>query len=311
MKKKRTLLLSALLLLSMVLTACGGSAGGSASGGSWNGSVMSDAGTGNPGPGSDPGIWMENESFPESADSSVYADPDAKVIRTAELTIQTTEFDQSVSALAALTEQVGGYYENASVDGGGYYDRYANRTASYVVRVPKENYNTFRNKMGEVGHLYRISEETDDVGEVYYDTEARLATLKTKQDRLLALLEKADLMEDIISLENALSDVQYEIELHSTTLRKYDSLIDYATFHIYLEEVVKISTEPTPEDSFLTKLGASFGRGAEGFVSGLGNLILWLARNIIGLVILAIVVVVVVKIVLRLKKRRSSPPEDQ
>ena len=36
-------------------------------------------------------------------DEFLRQDPDAKVIRSAELTIQTTDFEQSVSALAALT----------------------------------------------------------------------------------------------------------------------------------------------------------------------------------------------------------------
>ena len=119
-------------------------------------------------------------------------------------------------------------------------------------------------------------------------------------------------MEDIISLENALADVQYEIDMHNTTLRKYDSLIDYSTFTIYLEEVVKISQEPTPEDGFFTRLGVSFHDGFEGFLNGVQHLSFWLARNIIVLVILAVIIVVVVKLSRKhYKKRHSISPEDK
>ena len=305
MKKRIALLLSFLLIFG--LTACGASGSNHSDSSDNSAPSYYDAET-NGG-----GIIQELEDqISTSVNSSIYTDPDAKIIRTAELTIQTTEFDRSTASLAALTEEQGGYYESAEVYGGGYYDQYANRTAYYVVRIPKENFTAFRDKVGEVGHLYSVQEGVQDVGEVYYDTEARLATLETKRERLLALLEKAELMEDIISLENSLADVQYEIDMHNTTLRKYDSLIDYSTFEISLEEVVKISQEPTPEDSFLTKLGASFQNGFEGFVDSLQALSLWAARNIIVLVILAAVIIIVIKIFCkRRKKLRSKPAEEE
>ena len=46
--------------------------------------------------------------------------------------------------------------------------------------------------------------------------------------------EKAETMEDIISLETALSDVEYEIEQLSSTLNRYDSLVSFATIRLDL-----------------------------------------------------------------------------
>ena len=84
-----------------------------------------------------------------------------------------------------------------------------------------------------LGYITESSESSEDVGERYYDAETRLKTQRTKQERLLALLEQADTMEDIISLENALGDVEYQIEQLSSTLNRYDALISYSTFTIY------------------------------------------------------------------------------
>ena len=61
------------------------------------------------------------------ADSQVYQNPRAKLIRRAELDIQTEQFDQSVQALNTLVLDCGGYFENSSVYGGGYRDAYARR----------------------------------------------------------------------------------------------------------------------------------------------------------------------------------------
>lgn len=248
-------------------------------------------------------------------ESPIYNDPNAKVIRTASLTIQTTEFEDAVAALARLTEEKGGYYESARVDGGGVYDQYARRTGYYVIRIPKENYLAFRNATGTIGHVYSITEETVDVGESYYDTEARLATLKTKHERLLSLLEKAENMEDIISLESALADVQYQIDMHSSTLRKYDSLIGFSTFTVWLEEVVKISNEPGVKESFGSRLVSSLKSGFEAFGTGIENFALWLARNLIGVILFlgiagAVAAVVYKKAVRRRKKKENKTDQE-
>lgn len=243
--------------------------------------------------------------------STVYNSESNKIIRTANLTIQSTNFDAAVEALNLLTNQLGGYFETAEVESGGYYDQYANRSAYYVVRVPKENFVAFRDGTGSIGHVHSIHENTQDVGETYYDTEARLATLTTKRDRLLALLEKADVMEDIIALENALADVQYQIDMHTATLRKYDSLVGYSTFYIRLNEVTEIKDEPGVKETFGSKFVSSLKRGFTEFGEGVQDFAIWVARNLIGIIIFAAIVVVVVVVIRRLAiRRRRTKSED-
>lgn len=307
---KKCSLVCALLLLTGVLAACGrgGSSAATAP------MAMDDSAAEIVyGEAQDSKGLVENKSvlhsMTGSVDSAIYQDPNAKIIRSAEMTIQTTEFDQSVTALSALTQKQGGYYETAEVMGGGINSQNARRSAYYVVRVPKENFATFRDSLGEVGHLYSINENTQDVGESYYDTEARLETLTTKRERLLSLLEKAELMEDIIALEDALADVQYEIDAHTTTLRKYDSLIDFSTFRIHLNETVKIE-KVGEADGFGARLAASFKEGLSDFGEGVQDLILWTARNIMGLVVFGAVVVAGILGCRKIcRKRRSAKAE--
>lgn len=314
MKKKLALVLSFLIVFALVFTACGSNKAAMDS--------MTSADMEAYAPAEKPkaeadysmtedGMYAEESmDIYQSVDSAIYTDPNAKIIRTAQLTIQTTEFDQSISALAELTEKQGGYYETAQVDGGSYYNQYANRSAYFVVRIPKANFVAFRDSVSSVGHLLSISEDTQNVGEEYYDAEARLATLETKHERLLALLDKAELMEDIITLESALADVQYQIDKYNTTLRKYDSLIDYSTFTIHVNEVVEIKEEPKAQEGFGTKLLASLKDGFSDFTDAMESFAYWFARNIITLVILAVIIFVVIKIVLwRRKKCRSKKNE--
>ena len=311
---KKISLVCAILMLLTTMTACGG--GSTAASAPMAAADRAEAMMSEPQEYA--GLVTEGSAENASAsfvDSAIYQDPDAKVIRSAELTIQTTEFNQSVEALAALTEEQGGYYETAQVEGGGINSQNARRSAYYVVRVPKENFVAFRDALGEVGHLYSITEDTKDVGEAYYDTEARLEALNIKRERLLALLDKAEIMEDIIALESALADVQYEIDSHTTTLRKYDSLIDFSTFRIHLNEMVKIDQGVDVQDGFLVRLGASFRDGFEDFGEGVEDLLLWLARNIIDVVLFAAVVLAAFFGCRRVYRKRravkTAPPADE
>jgi len=241
---------------------------------------------------------------------AIYENPENKIIRSASLTVQTTEFEQAIAALGALTTQFNGYYENSEVSSGYIHDQYANRSAYYVVRIPREHFTAFRDSTGTIGHVSNLNENNQDVGEVYYDTEARLATLTTKRDRLLALLEKAEIMEDIIALESALADVQYQIDDHTGSLRKYDSLINYSTFRINIQEVEEIVEQPKVTQTFGEKLLSNLQSGANSFVRELQYFAYSIARNLIGITIFVLIVVVVVifgrKRVRKIKEKRSA-----
>ena len=223
---------------------------------------------------------------------SVYQRADAKLIRRCEISLQTTEFDAAVDALYVLVEESEGYFENAYTYGGGYRNANARRNAEYIIRVPAQRYGMFQKSIGELAYVTRISESTEDIGLQYYDTQARLEMLRTKQDRLLNLLEKAETMEDIITLESALGEVEYEIERHSSTLNRYDSLVNYSTFTIYLEEVIRVEETVGERDSLMTRMKAGFVSSAEDMVDGLQDILIWFSYNIISMGILLVVVVV-------------------
>ena len=231
-----------------------------------------------------------------SEPSSVYQNPGAKLIRRAELNIQTEQFDQSLEALNQLVNNCGGYFESANLYGGGRRDAYATRSGEYVVRIPAQQYNLFLSSTGDLGYVNSKTESSEDVGTQYYDTETRLKTQRTKQERLLALLERAETMEDIISLENSLSDVEYQIEMYSSDLRRYDALINFSTFRIYLNEVRQITEEVGETASLGQRMAAGFQASFRGLGQGFQDLLVWVSYNLfltavlIGVAVAAVVV---------------------
>ncbi len=249
-----------------------------------------------------------SESESAAGKSRVYSDENAKLIRRASARLQTDDFSAAEAALNALVVEQGGYYESAAVEGGGYYDRNAARYGSYVIRVPKQAYDTFLSGVDGVGYVVSLNQSSEEIGEVYFDTEARLRTQQTKQTRLLALLEQAATMEDIIDLENALSEVEYQIEQYSTELRRYDSLVDYATIGVELYEVRRLSDGAGTADRLGTRISTALSEGAQGAGEALGNVIVWCAYHLIALLVLAAAAAVVLAVCLRRRKKRAAPP---
>lgn len=296
-------LLAALMLLS--LTACGGGSEAAApKEEAYVGYAVSDS-----------MAMPEEETAAEAPEASFgganYSDGGSgstvetgrKMICTAELQLETTGFDAAVQDLNALTEQMGAYYENSSVGTRGKNYRWA----EYVVRVPAEHYNAFLNQAGALCHETWRNSRQEDVSEVYYDTAGRLKTQQIKLERLQELLSKAELMEDIITIENAISETEQRIDDLSGTLQHYDARVDYATVYIYLNEVYKLSNvEEVPED-FGSRMSVAFANGWDGFVDGTEDLLVSMAYSWMQLLIFAVVVAVAVVILRRqLRKRKEK-----
>ena len=151
--------------------------------------------------------WAESaDTGGGSADFSAVRQ-NAKLILRADLTLETQDFDATSADLEKLTAETGGYIESSSLSG----DK-GSRSAYYTLRIPQEKFETFYAQLGDRAHVVYSSRSSEDITEQYTDIETRLATLQTKHERLLALLDQAGKMEDIISLETRLADCEYEID---------------------------------------------------------------------------------------------------
>lgn len=256
----------------------------------------------------EPGTPIETEYQQEDG---IYQNPRAKLIRRAEISIQTEQFDQSKAALDQLVAECNGYFENSSEYGGSRRDVNASRRGEYTVRVPAEKYDQFLSQTGELGYVTSKNESSEDVGERYYDTEARLKTQRTKQERLLALLEKAETMEDIITLENALSDVEYQIEQYSSELNRYDALVGFSTFNIYLNEVGRVTQEVGETASLGQRMAAGFQASVRGLGEGFQNLLIWVSYNVFLVAVLAAVAVAGVFLGRRELKKRLRQEKSE
>ncbi len=312
MKRGFAWLLTLLALLGL-LSGCGGG-GDTAATDTATSADTADSGTA--GSGGSYGAWPEaqvaEETTGESAeDGASDRLENAKMIYTARMEVETTAFDTAAADLRTLVEILGGYFEQAAVHnyGSGY------RSGDYTVRVPADQFQPFLDRVGTLCHVTYQEQTSENVSEAYYDAESRLATQRTKLERLQNLLAQAENMEDIITIESAISDTELEIERLTGTLRQYDALVDYATVHLSLQEVYQLSNVEEPATSFASRMGAAFASGWRGFVGALESLAVALAYGWVWLLLLAAAGTAAGRILWKRRRRErqaaSTEPENK
>ena len=236
-----------------------------------------------------------------------------KIIYRATVSLQSTEFDETCLLLLRMTGEAGGYIEKQYINNGSAYNTRSVRlrSASYTIRVPSEKFSSFLDGISENCHVVNINQSSEDIGEQYFNTEQRLETLKNKHARLEELLLKAEKMSDIITIEDALSDTEYEINRLTSTLNRYDSLVGFSTVNVELAEVERPDISVTEDPSFFERLGRNFKDGLADFGEFLDDLAMWASYNIMGIIIFVVIAVVLIKVkpFAKLRKRAGKRAE--
>ena len=251
---------------------------------------------------SEEGYFDTNGSYDDGADSGGSVLEDQKIIYTGTLNLETTDFDGTAKAVTALADTLGGYLESSTVGSGGR----SYRWAEYTVRVPAAQFQSFLDQAGNLAHVTWQNTDLQNITETYYDTAGRLKTQQIKLERLQKLLAQAENMEDIITIESAISETEWNIEDLSGTLRHYDTLVDFATITVSLQEVYKYSdTEELPEN-FGDRLGSALSRGWYSFVDGMADFAVALAYNWMWIILWAVIIAAVVAVVRKVRRRSGT-----
>lgn len=236
----------------------------------------------------------------ESDDESIAATANRKLIKTVNMTVETREFDKLMDTVKTKVESLGGYIENSNISGNSY-NGSSSRDAYIVARIPAKSLQNFVTLIEDKSNVTNKSENAEDVTLSYSDVEARKESLKIEQERLNALLEQADTLENIIELENRLTEVRYELESYESRLRTMDNQIDYSTVNLNVYEVVEYTPEPVDELTFGQRFSREFKEGCEDAFEMIQDFIVgaasFIPRLLVLLVILGIICLIIFLIV--------------
>lgn len=241
------------------------------------------------------------------SESQSTVESNRKLIKTVNMTVETENYDELVQKLYQKIEALGGYVEQFSSQGMENY-----RYGSITARIPKANLDAFLETVEGSSNITYRQESVEDVTLSYVDLESHKKMLLKEQERLLEFLDEAETLEEIITIESRLTEVQYQIESMESQLRTYDNQIDYSTVYLDVEEVVRY-TPQEPEGTweqiktgFMENL-YSVGDGLRSFFIGLiisiPNLVVFFA--VIGILFL------IVKLIIKWEKKHSAKKAEK
>ncbi|WMJ24118.1 DUF4349 domain-containing protein [Paludicola sp. MB14-C6] len=228
-----------------------------------------------------------------------------KLIRNVSLTIQTKEFDKLNTAISQKIYQSSGYVESSEVFGNSKLSN-SSRNCNMVIRIPKTKLDEFISTISGLGTVISKQETTQDITLNYIDVDSHKKALQVEQDRLLALLEKANKLEDIIALEQRLSQVRYEIQTYESQLRTYDNQVDYSTVQLSINEVERVTQKD--DGTMWSKIATGFSNNLHKIGYGLEAFFIWLLSNIIFIILFAGVVTLAILWIKRIVKKRKHLP---
>lgn len=242
----------------------------------------------------------------EDVEISEAALADRKLIKTVDISLETEDYDTLVPHIEAQVTALGGYIENLNTTKRvyGYSSDYETEYLRYtymVVRMPKENLDTFLDDVGEQSNIINRSESVEDVTLQYVDLESHKNALLTEQERLMELMEQAETVEDLISIESRLSEVRYQLESMESQLRTYDNKIDYSTVYLSIDEVEKYT--PTEKITVGERIRNGFTDSLWGVGNGIAEFAIWFVIHIPYLIVWAVVIAAAVFILCKLRKR--------
>lgn len=243
------------------------------------------------------------------SDEEIMSNSNRKLIKTVSMSAETREFDKFIANVTDKIDSLGGYAESMEVSGNSY-DSHSERNAFIVARIPAVKLDLFVSDVADHSNITSKNESAEDVTLQYADVEAHKESLKIEQQRLNQLLEQADTLENIIELENRLTQVRYEIESYESRLRTMNNQVVYSTVNLNVREVKEYTPEPVEEKSFGQRLAEGFIDSCEeawetiqDFIIGFVSFLPMLLVVLIILFVIFLIVFAVVKAIIAVVKK--------
>jgi len=242
------------------------------------------------------------------------------VIRSADMSIQTLEYEDTVAEMERVILNRGGFIESSR-------QWMSNITVhdqslllwrgEFVLRVPSGLFDVVNRELVALGQVVNFSTASIDVTQEFHDLGSRLSIREEEERRVEYMREIATDLDEIIELEARLTQLRLTIDAYRRRREEIDQLATFATITLSLHEAVEIEESEEeeeeeeyyvplpPEDGFLTSLGNAFGASVNFTARVLEVLAIAIATIVLPVGILAVVGFLGYLVVKKSRKRPS------
>lgn len=226
-----------------------------------------------------------------------------KVISSYFMTLETLDFEKTKNELDSLIKKYKSFIDNSNISfiGSQYSKNY--RSGDFSIRIPESNVDKFKDEIKNSGNVIYESINREDVTDFYSDSESRLKLVEAKEKRLLALLEKATNIEDIIAIESELTNTIYEKEQLKKSLKSVDENIEYVSLNLNIEEVRNFSNTDRGNSSLGLRFKNALKDSIFAFKLALENFAIWMVFALPYILIILPIFILLIVIIKRRKKK--------
>lgn len=165
-----------------------------------------------------------------------------KLIISVDLSVNSKDIEKSYKSIEEKVKEYKGYFENI--------DSYKYR---YFIslRIPKDNLYNFLEFIENNQNVQNKNINTEDITENYYDIENRIKNREALLDKFRNYLKEAKNIEEILSVEDRINNLTYEIERMKGNFENLTSLIEYSKVNITIKNPEAMQRNVNFYDKFL------------------------------------------------------------
>lgn len=195
---------------------------------------------------------------------------ESKIIVSGSLRLETKNMEQILEEITGKVKEAEGYIQNSNTSK----NYHGNRYFIATIRIPSENYDSFVESLKGTGNTVEYTYSTKDITDEYYDYKTRLTTLEAEYEKVLEFYDRANTIEELMSIEERLTDIQYEIDSIKNRIKNYDLLTGYSTLELSITETEILTNT---EENFSAKVNNAFIEGIENLKLSIQNFIVFAA----------------------------------
>ena len=252
-------------------------------------------------------IETESVAMADSLEPIEFDTGNLKLIYNANLELTSEQYNDDLKKIKENIKSYGGYISDERS-----YGREpevagdSGRTSTLTARIPAEAYPQFIEALKGIGKNISLEQSVEDVTDQYFDLESRLEVLELRKEKLEELLKQATEMEDIIILNEELSEVIYQIEKLSGSKRHLDNQINYSTVTIHIREHFRATVTTKTEKTLGERISESFGDTLYEMKIFFEDFAVFMIGGSPVLLILAVIVILIVVLVKKGDKKRMA-----
>ena len=155
---------------------------------------------------------VDSSYYPiETPDSSVAVDTEVQrmIVRNGNIDMLVENIPEAVKQISALAGKVGGYVVTTRQ-----WQKDDRICGEISIRVPSELFDDIINQLSDMAiDVTSLTTSTKDVTSEYVDLASELRSLEATEEQLLAIMNKANTVEEVLSVRKELTNIQSRIEV--------------------------------------------------------------------------------------------------